>query len=136
MSADFMSEKKPGRSGTVSKRILMVDDEPGIGPLVSLCLDPLDVEVVLATGLDDALDVARQGSVALVLLDLALGHEDGLDILPDLRAEPNLRGVPVVAFSAHDSRRAEALEHGVDSFLARPFSSAELQATVERYLVA
>jgi two-component system chemotaxis response regulator CheY len=114
----------------------MVDDEPGIGPLVSLCLDPLGVEVVTATGLHDALDVARQGSVALVLLDLALGHEDGLDILPTLRAEPNLRGVPVVAFTAHDSRRSEALQQGVDSFIARPFSSAELQATVERYLVA
>jgi DNA-binding response OmpR family regulator len=119
-----------------TKRVLMVDDEPGIGPLVSLCLDPLGIEVVLVSGLEDALDAARGGGVGLVLLDLALGYEDGLEILPHLRAEPNLHGVPVVAFSAHDSRRAEALERGVDSFLRRPFASAELRSTVERYLVA
>lgn len=116
------------------KRVLIVDDEPGIGPLVSLCLDPLGVEVVVANGLDDALDAAREGSIGLVLLDLALGYEDGLDILPRLKEEPSLRGVPVVAFSAHDSRRQEALQQGVDSFLARPFASADLQDTVVRYI--
>jgi len=121
-------------SEALVKRVLMVDDDPGIGPLVSLCLDPLGVEVVTAKGLADALVLARQKEFALVLLDLALGVEDGLEILPRLRAEPSLRNVPVVAFSAHDSRRQEALQQGVDSFIARPFSSADLQETVARYV--
>ena len=67
----------------------------------------------------------------MVLLDLALGDEDGLDILPYLRADPSLSGIPVVAFTAHDSRRREALASGVDSFLGRPFAAAQLRATVE-----
>lgn len=119
-----------------AKRVLMVDDEPGIGPLVSMCLEDLDVEVVVAGGLDEAVSIAREGRVVLVLLDIALGQEDGIEILPRLRSEPMLKGVPVVAFSAHDSRKVEALERGADSFLSRPFSSADLQATVARYLVA
>ncbi len=119
-----------------AKRVLMVDDEPGIGGLVSMCLDPLGVEVVMANGLDEALQAARAEEVGLVLLDLALGKEDGVDILPHLRSDPSLQGVPVIAFSAHDSRRVEALEHGADSFIGRPFNSAELQETVKRYLVA
>jgi DNA-binding response OmpR family regulator len=114
----------------------MVDDEPGIGPLVEMCLEGLGVEVAVASGLEDALSIARDGGVGLVLLDIALGNEDGIEILPRLRSEPTLEGVPVVAFSAHDSRKVEALEHGADSFLSRPFSSADLQATVARYLVA
>jgi DNA-binding response OmpR family regulator len=114
----------------------MVDDEPGIGPLVSMCLDPMGVEVVVASGLEDALRIARANDIGLVLLDLALGSEDGLEILPQLRSEPSLSGIPVVAFSAHDSRRLEALEQGADSFLGRPFSSVVLQETVQRYLVA
>lgn len=115
-------------------RVLVVDDEPAIESLVSMCLDELGVEVVMAPGLTPAIELARQVEIDLVLLDLALGVEDGLAILPALRAEPRLAGVPVVAFTAHDSRRREALEQGVDSFLARPFTTAELRDTVVRYL--
>jgi two-component system, NarL family, sensor histidine kinase BarA len=118
------------------RRVLIVDDEPEIASLVALCLDPLGVEVVQASGLSSALRIARQGDIGLVLLDLALGAEDGLEILPRLRDEPNLSGVPVVAFTAHDSRRREAIDSGVDSFLPRPFASADLQSTVELYLVS
>jgi CheY-like chemotaxis protein len=118
------------------RSVLMVDDEPHIGGLVAMCLDPLGVEVVLVKGLEEALGAARVRAFGLVLLDLALGEEDGLEILPMLRSEPSLRDVPFVAFSAHDSRRAEALERGVVSFLSRPFNSSDLQAMVERYFVA
>lgn len=118
-----------------TKRVLMVDDEPGIAGLVSMCLDPLGVEVLVANGLAEALETARSSEVALVLLDLALGKEDGVEILPHLRSDPSLQGVPVIAFSAHDSREVEALEHGADSFIGRPFNSADLQETVRRYLV-
>ena len=116
------------------KTVLIVDDEPEIKSLVALCLDRLGVEVQQATGLSGALEIARANDVGIVLLDLALGTEDGLEILPQLRQEPKLSGVPVVVFSAHDSRRREALDHGVDSFLRRPFASADLQATVELYV--
>lgn len=102
--------------------------------LVALCLDPLGVEVVQASSLAGAVDTARHELVNLILLDLALGTEDGLEILPFLRAEPALAGVPIVAFSAHDSRRRESLDRGVDSFVGRPFSSADLQSEVERHL--
>jgi DNA-binding response OmpR family regulator len=118
------------------KRVLIVDDEPAIASLVALCLDPLGVRVVQASGLLGALQIAQEEDIGLVLLDLALGDEDGLEILPRLRDEPGLSGVPVVAFTAHDSRRREAIDSGVDSFLPRPFASADLQSTVELYLVS
>lgn len=117
------------------KRVLLIDDEPAIGPLVELCLGSLDVDVVLARNLSEALETAREGTVGLVLLDLALGSEDGLAILPKLREEPALAGVPIVAFTAHDSRKREALASGVDFFIARPFATADLEATVDAYLV-
>jgi DNA-binding response OmpR family regulator len=115
-------------------RILVVDDEPDIGALVELCLDPFGIEVVQAADLAAALQIARAEQIGLVLLDLALGHEDGLEILPDLRNEPGLRQVPVIAFTAHDSRRQEAYECGVDSFIARPFATKDLCSTVGQYL--
>ena len=115
-------------------RVLVIDDEPGIANLISWCLDPLGVGVVLASGLESALDVARDGNIGLVLLDFDLGDEDGMEILPRLREEPALRTVPFVAFTAHDSRRREAFAGGVVSFIARPFAGADLRTTVEMHL--
>jgi two-component system, OmpR family, response regulator len=117
------------------KSVLVVDDEPGIGSLVAMCLDHLDIDVVMANGKANALQAARANDIGLVLLDLALGSEDGLGILPDLRNEPSLAGVAIVAFTAHDSRRQEAFDQGVDAFLKRPFSSVDLSSTVEAHLV-
>ena len=117
------------------KRVLVIDDEPGIANLVSWCLDPLGVGVVLASGLESALDVASKEDIGLVLLDFDLGDEDGMEILPRLREAPTLRTVPFVAFTAHDSRRQEAFAGGVVSFIGRPFASADLCSTVELHLV-
>jgi two-component system KDP operon response regulator KdpE len=117
------------------RKVLLLDDEPEITRLVVLCLAPLGVDVVRAADLTGALALARSEDIGLVLLDLALGNEDGLDILPGLRSEPRLADVPVVAFTAHDSRRREAFERGADAFLARPFEAADLTAAVELLLV-
>jgi DNA-binding response OmpR family regulator len=118
------------------RKVLLIDDEAGITRLVALCLEPLGVEVVHAVDLDGALAVLARGvDVGLVLLDLALDSEDGLDILPRLRAAPQLKDVPVVAFTAHDSRRREALARGIDSFIVRPFAFGDLQSAVEVHLL-
>jgi two-component system, OmpR family, phosphate regulon response regulator PhoB len=121
-------------SNEPTSRILLVDDEEDMAGLVEMCLDSLHVELVRATRFSEAVEVARLAPVHLVLLDLALGEEDGLHILPALRARPELEGVSVVAFTAHDSRRAEAFELGITDFVARPFSPAELQKTVRKHL--
>ena len=103
--------------------------------LVSWCLDTIGVGVVAATNLASALDAARGSDIGLVLLDLDLGREDGLEILPDLRERGHLETVPFVAFTAHDSRRGEAFARGVVSFVRRPFAGADLRAAVERHMV-
>lgn len=116
------------------KQVLVIDDEPGIAALVSLCLGPMGVDVVTANGLESALAAARDHDIGLVLLDIDLGPEDGLDILPRLQADPRLHSVPVVAFTAHDSRRQEAFKKGVVGFVARPFAHADLKSAVELHL--
>lgn len=116
------------------KKVMVIDDEPGIAELVTWCLDPLGLQVVLADGLSSAISVARNDDIGLVLLDFDLGIEDGLDILPQLRAEPRLRDVPVVGFSAHDSRRDEGFDRGIVSFINRPFAQADLRDIVSSHL--
>jgi DNA-binding response OmpR family regulator len=72
--------------------------------------------------------------MSLVLLDIALGSEDGLDPLDEFREDPTLHQVPVVVFSIHDSRREEAMTRGADGFIAKPFRPSGLRAELEERL--
>jgi DNA-binding response OmpR family regulator len=114
--------------------LLLIDDEPHMEALVAMSLEEIGVRVVAASTLAEALSVARRSRPRVVLLDLAVGSEDGLDFLPDLRGEPALEGVPILAFTVHDSRRDEALARGVDGFFRKPFKAADLRAVVAAHL--
>jgi DNA-binding response OmpR family regulator len=114
--------------------VLLIDDEPAMGSLVSMSLADAGARVVQVDDLDAALAAAREERPSLVLLDLALGTEDGLRLLPQLREEPSLSNVPIIAFTIHESREREALEQGADGFVAKPFRTAELQQVVEEHI--
>ena len=114
--------------------LLLIDDEPHMETLVAMSLEDIDVEVVAVSTLAGALEEARRTLPRVVLLDLAVGTEDGLDYLPQLRSEPALAGVPILAFTVHDSRRDEAIARGVDGFVRKPFKASDLRALVAAHL--
>lgn len=115
--------------------VLLIDDEPGMENLVAMWLEDLGARVLSARNLREALDATRDAPPDVILLDLALGEEDGLlDILPTLRGEPALAGIPVVAFTVHASREREALEAGVAGFVAKPFHASGLREALRPYL--
>jgi DNA-binding response OmpR family regulator len=114
--------------------VLLIDNEPEMGSLVSMSLAHAGARVVQVDDLAAALEVARGERPRVVLLDLALGTEDGLHMLPRLRAEPSLSDVPIIAFTIHESRKREAIEKGADGFLAKPFRAAELHQILQEHI--
>ncbi|HEX8384785.1 MAG TPA: response regulator, partial [Rubricoccaceae bacterium] len=78
---------------------LIVDDEANIRRVLARCLDDLGVRPTTAATAADALDEARRTAFDLVFLDLRLGPDDGLDLLPRLTAL--LPGAKVVVVTAH-----------------------------------
>ena len=114
--------------------VLLIDDEPQMLTLVAMCLDEFGARVVRAENLAGAVTSARAETPRAVLLDLALGREDGLKLLPRLSSEPALSDVPIVVFSVHDSRRQEALDAGASGFVPKPFRPEQLRAAVRPYL--
>ncbi len=111
------------------KTVLLVDDEPAMAGLVNVWLADLGVRVVQAPDLAGALAAIARERPQAVLLDLSLGHEDGLEIMPRLQQE--LDGVPIIAFTVHDSREEEARRRGASGFLSKPFHAADLREVIE-----
>ncbi|MDQ3991871.1 MAG: response regulator [Actinomycetota bacterium] len=110
--------------------VLLIDDAPGMEKLVDMCLHGTGARVIRAHGTSEAVEVARRDPPSVVLLDLALEGEDGLEGLPGLRNEPALAMVPVVGFSVHGSREQEARALGVVGFVRKPFRMAALRDAV------
>lgn len=111
------------------KTVLLVDDEPAMAGLVNVWLTDMGVRVVQAPDLAGALQAIDRERPEAVLLDLSLGDEDGLAIMPELQKA--LDGVPIIAFTVHDSREEEARAKGVTAFLSKPFHAADLREVIE-----
>ncbi len=114
--------------------ILVVEDDPSISELVALYLKREGFSVLRASDAASALDLARQESPRLVLVDIGLpGREDGFDLCRRLRAQGD---VPVVMLTARDDEtdRVLGLELGADDYVTKPFSPRELVARVRAIL--
>jgi two-component system, OmpR family, response regulator len=111
-------------------RILVVDDDPGMCRVIAEYLENHDIEVSTAVGRKDMTRLLGQMKFNLVVLDLRLGQEDGLDLLRELRAQSDL---PVIITTGHrrdEVDRIIGLELGADDYMTKPFSLRELLARI------
>jgi two-component system response regulator ResD len=115
--------------------ILVVDDEPTIGEIVSRYLTRAGYETRVAMDGIQALEEADAWGPDLIVLDLMLPGLDGLEVLRRLRAVDK-RGVAVILLTARGepSDRITGLRMGADDYVAKPFSPAELIARIDAVL--
>ncbi len=118
----FMSEKK---------RVLVVDDEPGILGFVSMKLSTAGYEVITAINGEEALLEARSHPVDVVLLDLFMVPMSGFLVLDKLRS---FSDVPVIIFTAHPYLTEKARKLGANDFMAKPFDPDILIGKIDRLL--
>lgn len=111
-------------------RILVVDDESEVVDLLSRVLLRDGHTVRTASNLTEAEAQLVESPPELLLLDLALGDESGIDFCRVLRRRGET--LPILLLTAHSEvpRRVEGFEAGADDFLAKPFAVAELRARV------
>ncbi len=116
-------------------RILWADDNADMREYVSRLLSKrFDVQAV-ADG-QAALEAARANPPDLVLSDIMMPRLDGFGLLRELRADPQLREIPIILLSARagEESRIAGLETGADDYLVKPFSARELVARVETHV--
>ena len=112
-------------------KILVVDDEPPLRELVVVTLGDAFLCEEVDNG-DEALARLSADHYDLVMLDVMMPGTSGTDVLRTMRADNELRDVPVIVMSAWQSPQdvASALEAGADRFLAKPFRIDELGSMV------
>lgn len=115
-------------------RILVVDDEESLVKLVAHNLTREGYEVITALDGRQAWEKIRLEAPDLIILDLMLPGEDGLEICRHLREEKNQ--TPVLMLTARDDEidRVLGLELGADDYVTKPFSVRELMARVKAVL--
>ncbi|MGE5525988.1 MAG: phosphate regulon transcriptional regulator PhoB [Rhodospirillaceae bacterium] len=116
--------------------ILLVEDEIEIQELMALYLESAGHTVVKAATVREAEGMLRRALPDLVLLDWMLPDKSGLEWARDLRASPNTRHVPIIIVSARTSEqdKVEALDAGVDDYVAKPFSPREVLSRIAAVL--
>ncbi len=111
-------------------RVLVVEDDPGVGQLVSEDLTDEGYAVDWARDGDEALSLLSSFPYDLVVLDIMLPGRDGFSITRELRARE--RSVPILVVTARDAvdDRVKGLQLGADDYVVKPFHLAELRARV------
>jgi NtrC-family two-component system response regulator AlgB len=112
--------------------ILIIDDDLGIRETLGTALETLGHEVATATGRAAAEKKLRGGSFEVAFLDLRLGAENGLDLLPDLlRLSPRLAVIVITAYSSIETA-VRAIQLGAFDYLPKPFKPAQIEQMLER----
>jgi DNA-binding response OmpR family regulator len=128
-----VSATLPEKMSAAPTHVLVVDDDPSIRQMVVDYLGDNEIQVTaLASGREIA-DVTAREMIDLLILDLRLPGEDGMDIARRIRADSNM---PIIMLTGRkeEADRVMALELGADDYVTKPFSPRELLARIHSLL--
>ena len=112
--------------------ILVVDDEVNIRKTLSMFLETEGHKVVAVGNFDDAVAEASRSSFDLTFVDVRLGAENGLDLIPVLTAaSPWLKIIVITAYASIDSA-VEAIRRGAVDYIPKPFTPAQVKLAMEK----
>jgi two-component system catabolic regulation response regulator CreB len=119
--------------GVMSKRILVVEDEPAIADNITYALSTEGFEPVWCSTGEEALETLADNGFSLVVLDIGLPDRSGFDLCREIRKTSS---VPVIFLTARSDEidKVVGLELGGDDYMVKPFSPRELAARVRAVL--
>jgi response regulator RpfG family c-di-GMP phosphodiesterase len=132
--AERLSEDAAAAAAAVPsrRRILLVDDDAGLRLLLRTTLGLDEFVIEEATSAEEAAEVGRFWSPAVVILDVGLPGMDGLRFCRELKQNPRYGAPFVVLLTGQETTRAEIETSGADAVLRKPFSPIELVTVLDR----
>lgn len=114
----------------MSMRVLVVDDEEDYRLIIKDVLDGAGYEVRTAEHGEAGLEVAKEFSPEVILVDWMMPRMDGETFVQTLRRDPAKREIPIIMLTVKQTAEdeLEALHFGVDDFIIKPFQAEDLLA--------
>jgi two-component system, cell cycle response regulator DivK len=119
------------------KKILLVEDNEMNRDMLSRRLQRKGYAVVMAHDGEQGLALAKSESPDLILMDISLPKMDGWQVTSLLKSNPETKGIPVIALTAHalSTDRQKAFEIGCDDYDTKPVEFGRLSEKIEQLLV-
>jgi len=120
----------------MTRRILIVDDEPNIATSLEFLMRGSDYDVQVARNGEEALLLAESFRPDVVLLDVMMPQRSGFEVCRKIRENPALRDMKIVMLTAkgRDVEKEKGLNLGANAYVTKPFSTKELMNTVRGLL--
>ena len=117
-------------------KVLIVDDEPFNLDVLQQELEDLDYQIITASNGQEALDNIKKHQPDLILLDLMMPILDGFAVLSEIKANNDLRDIPVIIVSAaSDSKNiVKGIKQGADDYITKPIDADHLVKKVKEHL--
>jgi two-component system cell cycle response regulator DivK len=120
----------------MSKRILVVEDHEDNRQILRDLLGNAGYDMIEAQTGEDGLAAAATQRPDLILMDIQLPGIDGYETTRRLKADPDLRAVPIIVVTSYalSGDDIKAREAGCDAYVTKPYSPGQLLAKIREYL--
>jgi len=120
----------------MKKKILIVEDIPGLIHILQLEVQRLGYETILASNGEEAVEMALAQLPNLIMMDIMMPEMDGLEAARRIRENPQTRTIPIIAVTALSSRKdkKKCLDSGCDDYLSKPFTASKLSSSITKLL--
>jgi CheY-like chemotaxis protein len=121
----------------MSPKVLIVDDEPYNVDLLHQELEDFsNYQIITAFNGQEALDKIKHHQPDLVLLDLMMPVLDGFAVLSVIKADSDLRDIPIIIVSAANDSKSivKGIKQGADDYLTKPVDVEQLKNKLREYL--
>ncbi|MDZ7772705.1 MAG: response regulator transcription factor [Balneolaceae bacterium] len=118
------------------KTILVVDDEQDLLDLIEYNLKKEGFDVLKAEDGEEGIQVAREQSPDLVLLDIMMPKMDGMEVVEVMRDDEDLKRIPIIFLTARGDEKTEVegLNKGGDDYITKPISTTKLISRIKAVL--
>lgn len=120
----------------MSKKVLIVDDEPNIVLSVEFLMQREGHEVMTASDGQEATELLATARPDLMILDVMMPRKNGFEVCAEVRADPELSGMPILMLTAkgREAEMKKGISLGADAYITKPFSTHDLVAKVHELL--
>ena len=120
----------------MSKRILVVEDTEDNRQIIRDLLTSAGYEMIEAVDGEEGVAMAAQHRPDLILMDIQLPGLDGYEATRRIKAQPELKHIPIIAVTSYalSGDEAKTREAGCDGYVAKPFSPRQLLAKVREFV--